>query len=335
MNFAPAASSSALPRDPLKQLVLFHRDFRAFTGGHLKVWDYFNHVASLPAYEPRIAFSPETTWDSTNPWSGSRGYVVEWQPEEADLLFLAGTDWRVVPEAERKYFRKPIINLIQHPRHADPKSELRGFLKNRAVRVCVSEEVAATIKATGEVNGPVFVIPNGIDLTALPEGKSGDKRASDVLICGLKAPELAQEVQAALTDQNRTVRCLVDRISREDYLARMSDAKITVFLPRSVEGFYLPALEGMAVGTIVVCPDCIGNRGFCQDGVNCFRPSYNSAEIAAAARAALGQDKSDRAQMREQASRTVQEHSLQHERRAFLRILARIDELWKAANGSK
>jgi Glycosyl transferases group 1 len=334
MNFA-SANTTPPAHDSTKQLVLFHRDFRAFTGGHLKVWDYFNHVASSPAYEPRIAFSPETSWDSTNPWSGSRGYVVEWQPEKADLLFLAGTDWRVVPEAERKHFRKPIINLIQHPRHAEPKSELRNFLKNRAVRICVSEEVAATIKATGEVNGPVFVIPNGIDLTSVLEGKSWDKRGSDVLICGLKAPELAQEVHATLADQNRTVQCLVDRIPREDYLARMSDAKITVFLPRSVEGFYLPALEGMAVGTIVICPDCIGNRGFCQDGVNCFRPSYNSGKIAAAARAALGQDKSDRAQMREQASITAQEHSLQHERGAFLRILARIDELWKAVNGSK
>jgi hypothetical protein len=330
MNFAPAASRNALARDPLKQLVLFHRDFQAFTGGHLKVWDYFNHVASSPAYEPRIAFSPETSWDSTNPWSGSRGYVVEWQPEKADLLFLAGTDWRVVPEARRKYFRKPIINLIQHPRHADPKSELRGFLKNRAVRICVSEEVAETIKATEEVNGPVFVIPNGIDLTAVLEGKSWDERASDVLICGLKAPELAQEVHAALADQNRTVQCLVDRIPREDYLARMSDAKITVVLPRSIEGFYLPPLEGMALGTVVICPDCIGNRGFCQDGVNCFRPQYKVTEIVSAARNALQQSQREREQMLQNAEATVRKHSLETERESFTRILEQIHQLWIA-----
>jgi hypothetical protein len=324
-----SSDQSSLGRDPSKQLALFHRDFRTFTGGHLKLWDYFNHVASSPAYEPRIAFSPESSWDSTNPWSGSRGYVVEWQPEKADALFLAGTDWRVVPEAEREHFRKPIINLIQHPRHAEPKSELRGFLKNRAVRICVSEDVAEAIKATGEVNGPVFVIPNGIDLAALPEGKSWDERASDVLICGLKAPELAQEVYAALTDQNRTVQCLVDRLPREDYLARVSDAKITVFLPRPVEGFYLPALEGMAVGTIVVCPDCIGNRGFCQDGVNCFRPQYKVTEIVLAAHDALQQSQSARAQMLQNAQVTVGKHSLKTERESFIRILTQIGELWE------
>src|SRR3977135_3980913 len=93
MNSGPSDQSSRV-RDPSKQLVLFHRDFRVFTGGHLKVWDYFNHVASSPTHEPRIAFSPESKWDSTNPWVHSRGYVVDWEPEKADILFLAGIVWK-------------------------------------------------------------------------------------------------------------------------------------------------------------------------------------------------------------------------------------------------
>jgi hypothetical protein len=99
MSSAP--DSIALPGDLSKQLVLFHRDFRAFTGGHLKVWDYFNHVASSPTHEARITFSPESKWDSTNPWFNSRGYVVEWEPAKADMLFLAGTDWRALPDSKK------------------------------------------------------------------------------------------------------------------------------------------------------------------------------------------------------------------------------------------
>jgi len=51
-----------------------------------------------------------------------------------------------------------------------------------------------------------------------------------------------------------------------------------VFLPnqKEGEGFYLPALEGMAVGTLVIFPDCIGNRSFCLSGYNCFRPDYTT-----------------------------------------------------------
>ena len=35
---------------------------------------------------------------------------------------------------------------------------------------------------------------------------------------------------------------------------------MTLFLPNQREGVYIPGLEGMALGTLVVCPDCVGNR---------------------------------------------------------------------------
>jgi Glycosyl transferases group 1 len=308
------------PRDPTKKLVLFHRDFQGFTGGHLKVWDYFNHVAASPAFEPRVAFTKGSKLDSTNPWSARPELFSDWKPETADVLFLAGTDWRALKDAPSK---KPIINFIQHPRHADANSELRGFLKNRAVRICVSEEVAAAIKQTGEVNGAVFVIPNGIDLPTRPQ-TSWNERKIDILVCGLKAPELAREVTKALTAQDRDVECLTDWIPRDEYLKTLSDAKITVFLPRPVEGFYLPALEGMATGTIVVCPDCIGNRSFCLDRANCFRPEHNAKAIAAATDAALSMANEERTRMLERAHATALEHSLARERAEFLSILTRV-----------
>src|SRR4051794_29637786 len=136
------------PRDPAKKLVLFHRDFQRFTGGHLKVWDYFSHVAASPAFEPRIAFTPESKWDATNPWSAVRDRVADWKPNDADVLFLAGPDWQALADDQRSNPGRPIINLIQHQRHADHSSELRGFLKHKAVRICVSEEVAAAIRET-------------------------------------------------------------------------------------------------------------------------------------------------------------------------------------------
>ena len=87
MHFLLNTTTSA----PAKRRVLFYRDFRGFTGGHLKIWDYFNHVASFAGFEPRIAFSAESKWDATNPWSHSQESVVPWAPAESDLLFLAGT----------------------------------------------------------------------------------------------------------------------------------------------------------------------------------------------------------------------------------------------------
>jgi glycosyltransferase involved in cell wall biosynthesis len=314
---------TSAPHDSSKKLVLFHRDFQRFTGGHLKVWHYFNHVAAAPAHEPRIAFSPQSKWDETNPWFQLRDGAVEWQPEKADLLFLAGTDWRALPAK----IDKPVINLIQHQRHAEPKSDLRGYLKNRAVRICVSAEVADAIKATGEVNGPVFTIPNGIDLGEIPPPAPANARKIDILICGLKAPELAKEVSTALAKSNLKTECITEWMPRLEFLARINDAGVTVFLPRPVEGFYLPPLEGMAAGTVVVCPDCEGNRGFCLDGVNCFRPEYDAAEIISAVNAALAQPEAEQTRMRQEATATVHRHSLASERESFHRILDQLDNL--------
>jgi Glycosyl transferases group 1 len=328
MNAAPVAEKTTAARHRHKRLVLFYRDFQAFSGGHLKVWDYFNHVLSSGTHEPRIAFSAQSKWDAANPWLNFRSYVTDWEPHQADVLFLAGTDWRAMPKSNQSNFQKPVINLIQHPRHADPHSELRRFLRNRAVRICVSEEVADTITKTGEVEGPVVVIPNAIDLRFVPPSKPWNERSIDILICGLKENELAREVRAALRTENCTIKCLTEWLPRGDFLDQMSNAKVTIFLPRSLEGFYLPALEGMAAGTIVICPDCFGNRGFCDDTLNCFRPEYAVNQIVAAAHRALQQAEDERMQMLDNARMTARRHSLEQERKRFSEILEQIDQLW-------
>lgn len=329
MTVTSAAGTNSSMRDPSKRLVFFHRDFRAFTGGHLKVWDYFNHVVASTTHEARIAFSAESKWDRTNPWFQCQNYVGNWEPDKADVLFLAGTDWRALPEPERLNFRKPVLNLIQHPRHAEAKSELRWFLRNRAVRICVSGEVADAIKATGETNGPVFTISNAIDLNCLPPTKPWNQRSIDLFICGLKAKDLAGDIQAAFADQNWRMKCLAEWAPREDFLTQISYAKVAVFLPRPSEGFYLPALEGMACETIVVCPDCIGNRGFCEDKINCFRPEYDINAIISATRNALQQTDVERERMLESARATVRNHSLEGERKSFIQILEQADKLWR------
>jgi hypothetical protein len=319
-----------MPRDSNKRLVLFHRDFQRFTGGHLKVWNYFSHVLASNTYEPRIAFTSESKWDATNPWAEARDYVAACTPETADVLFLAGKDWNAFAPAALTKFEKPIVNLIQHPRHADPEDGLHRFLNNRAIRICVSEQVAEAIKATGEVNGPVFVIPNGINLQDIPGPAEDQKRPIEILICGLKAPQLAREIEKRLrSDENIAVTSLLDWVPRDEYLRQLGQAQMAVTLPRPREGFYLPALEAMACGAIVVCPDCIGNRDFCRDNVNCFRPAYDADAILAAIYLALGLPPDEADKMRKQADATVREHSLERERASFLEILERVDDIWR------
>jgi glycosyltransferase involved in cell wall biosynthesis len=94
------------------------------------------------------------------------------------------------------------------------------------------------------------------------------------------------------------------------------------------EGFYLPALEGMAAGTLVVCPDCVGNRSFCINGLNSFVPAYTLANILDDAENALRISPVKIQEMQINAARTVANHGLLEERRAFLELLDNIEWLW-------
>ena len=38
------------------------------------------------------------------------------------------------------------------------------------------------------------------------------------------------------------------------------------------EGFYLPAIEAMAMGHIPIGPACVGNRDYCKNGYNSLIP---------------------------------------------------------------
>ena len=169
----------------------------------------------------------------------------------------------------------PIINLIQHVHHGDPGHPLSGFLRHRAIRICVSEEVRAAIEAVG-VNGPTVVIPNGIDQGDLPAVAAPAERPVDWLVCGLKddrsalARELARRLE--LEGGWGRVEMLTKLLPRAEFLAALARAGAVVLLPRATEGFYLPALEAMALGALVVCPDCVGNRSFCRDGDNALVP---------------------------------------------------------------
>lgn len=313
-----------------KKTVLFYRDFRGFTGGHLKVWHYFNHVQHATGYRPLIAFSADTLWDSTNPWRPMRDEALPaWNPEQADILFLAGMDWTILSETQRCSFPKPVINLIQHVRHADPDQPLYQYLTHRAIRICVSEPVAEALQATRRVNGPLFTIPNGIEPVeqSLPV-RLREARDLDVLIVGIKQPALAATLDSALKTTNLRVRTLTEPVPRPAFLESLRHAEIAVFLPHATEGFYLPALEGMALETLIICPDCIGNRTFCWPGVNCLQPAYRMESLLQAIQQALRLSPQERQALLKAGRQTAQRHSLEKERQSFLEILRQVDRLW-------
>lgn len=310
-------------------LVLFHRKFRRFHGGHLKVWDYFNHALATPGFDVRILFDESTSWDSSNPWTEAREHVISsLDGVQPDLLFIAGRDWQRLEGLGLLDQERPILNLIQHIRHADEWSIQSRYLHRKAIRICVSEEVADALRSAGS-EGPTIVIPNSVDLPIV-QNVQRDERPTDLFIAGPKQPVLARRLHELLDSPDLRIQTMTEHVERNAFLDAMRKARVTVFLPNEEEGFYLPALEGMALGTIVVCPDCVGNRSFCVPGVSAFRPDFTFDAIAAAAQQALGMSKEQEVHLRKGAQRVAFEHAPASERAAFVRLLNQIDQLWAA-----
>ncbi|MFZ4792419.1 MAG: glycosyltransferase [Candidatus Competibacteraceae bacterium] len=311
------------------KILLFHRNFQSFTGGHLKLWHYFNHVQHSPHYQAQIAFTADSLWNDANPWLPIRPHTLTvWNPETADALFLAGMDWAALTEAQRQNPPRPIINLIQGIRHRIPDTPLYPYLAHRAVRICVSEEVAEAVRATRRVNGPLFTIPNGLELTELPTASPWEAREIDLLIVGIKNPALAEELYRHLPTSELRVTLLTEIQPRPRFLDQLAKAKISVLLPLPEEGFYLPPLESFALGTLTICPDCIGNRSFCLPGITCLQPAYTVEALLQAIDQALRLPLPERLVLLDAARRMAGQHPLASERQAFLNLLHQLNAIW-------
>ena len=298
--------------------MMFVRRFRHLTGGHLKVFDYFNHVAACGLFRPTIYFTPDSVLDDSNPWSAAGSPRADIRAPAA-AYFVAGMDWELYDKAGVDLGRHPVVNLVQHVRHAREGDPRNAFLSRPALRICVSREIAEAIRATGRANGEIAIVENGIDL-AFVGGFAATTRANDVFVAGLKNPEVARALAEKLARRGLKVDLADKWIPRRDFLLRMARARVALLLPNKTDGFYLPAVEAMATETAVVVPDCIGNRSFCIDGVTCVMPDY-TVEVLAAAAADLAADPARIAGLVAAGKEEAARHAIDRERREVQALL--------------
>ncbi len=303
----------------IKPSILFHRNYLRFRGGHLKVFDYFNHAKFSDQYHPEIYLTPQSCL--IHPWVGEPRIKDHYNPKSASILFLAGMDWTALsayPDIENSI---PVVNLIQGFRHSTPSTALFRLLRRRAIRICVSDELAMALEATGICNGPIYVIQNGIDLGLLPNSRC--LGSETIFIGGVKQPSLASALAERLRAQGYAVNCQTSHIPRSEFLEQLSRSKIAVLLPLETEGFFLPALEAMAMGIAVICPDCVGNRSFCVDKQTALMPLLDLECLEAAVKL-LFLNPGLAAALCSKGKEMSLRHDIRTERNMFLNILHQI-----------
>ena len=320
--------------------IWFHREYVRLFGGHVKHSHYFGHVARMPGFAPRITFTGEPATESlarerAELWPSGGGVGAQrWDPGSRDVLFLAGTDWRYLSSRGLGGLPNPRINLVQHVRHAHEGTELYGYLSERAIRICVSQEVSDAVSATGRARGPVVTISNGIDISLFEPAADGspagfEARSPAVMLAGYKRPDLARELAARLDAEGIEHRLVTDFLDRGRFLELLEGSRVAVCLPRAEEGFYLPALEAMATGCLVVTLDCVGNRSFCRHERSCLVAGPDPDSLTAAVRRALAMTRAARGRMHREARAIAERHSLEAERARFHAVLGAVDRLWR------
>ena len=265
--------------DIQQPVMLFVRRYLGFTGGHLKMIQYLRHVSRHRMFKPIVYLSPD---------SDVAGFVSElgddlpitFELRTSDAYFLGGDDWDMLDQAGICIDAAPVVNLIQGVHHGEPDDVRYRYLTRPALRICVSQQVHDAIRPRVAAGQEVAVIENGIDLPNLSKLIDPAARRDTILIGALKRPELGMEVARLLQSRGLSTRLLIAKIPRHAFLHELATARMALLLPLPREGFYLPSLEAMALGTPVVTLDCVGGRDISRNRETALVTAPSSRALA-------------------------------------------------------
>lgn len=267
-----------------KKRISFIRFYHGYTGGHQKVKDYITHFLAL-GWSPSLFLSNKAlTNKSLFDDLPKVAYQPEYSVENADIVFLAGTDWNSYLPLQSN--QKQVINLVQHVRHGDPENPLFQFLKQPAIRLCVSEAVKQAIEP--HANGPCQVIKMGHRFEDIPH-----QPIRDVYILANKQPELGLTISEWLESMGVSVLVHANTQEHIDVIKAMSSSRVTVALPHHTEGFYLPGIEAMHYSLMAVIPNCIANKEYFNKYANILMPDYDLRSIKKALLQSLSYSKTN------------------------------------------
>lgn len=313
-------------------------------GGVVKVMDYANHALAagmdVSIWCPRrrdddlplFRIDRFSELDRANPRvSFHCRDRLEIRPD--DLAFVSLPDNFEVAHRSLPRGRSPerIIHIIQNVRHVTPTWRA-GYplrlLTRPAARISTNDIVAASIADHLDPRGLHEVIPLGHDLGYFRRDRQGGlSRPIRVAHTAWKS-DVGDRVQAHLAEDGdtrftfRAIRESVDWAALRD-LYHWAD----VFLcaPNPEEGFYMPGLEAMEAGCLVVTPDVGGNMAYCRPDDNCLLVGFEQVEDYLAALDQLASwDQTRIDQVRAAGHDSTAPFDLDDERRAFGGFLERL-----------
>lgn len=312
-------------------------------GGVVKIFDYVNHARSL-GYEPVVAcpepYKPGLSLFGISRFSGitpEKGIRFT-KPEKVsvgphDLVLLSWpTDYEIVePRLSRWTRHEQVIFVVQNVRWANPQftdGYALRLLSRPMARIATNDIVLEAVRPYLNRTSLTEVIRLGHDSGFFAKQRSGGFGPSIRVGYTTWKSGVGDEVASLMKDvPNVKFRAIREPVGWDELRALYHWADVFLSTPLIEEGFYLPGLEAMAAGAVVISSDAGGNRTYCNFGENCVEAGFEDA------RGYVGALKTLRAEspktidgLRRNGYATVALHTLTHEREGFARFLGRLTD---------
>jgi len=95
-----------------------------------------------------------------------------------------------------------------------------------------------------------------------------------------------------------------------------------------VEEHYIPGVEAMMLDSLVIIPDCVGNRSYSKHMETCYLTSYDVKSITNSIFALHKLDSSTKKQILKNAKKESELFTLENEREVILQALKLTDMMW-------
>ena len=309
-------------------------------GGVVKIFDYVNHTGTL-GLEPVIC-CPEPfkedlplfripRFSGISPEAGFKFVDLEKvSVGPHDLAFVSWpTHYDILePRLSRWTHHEQVICIVQNVRWANPtftNGYAMRLLSRPMARIMTNDVVLEAVRPYLNETSMTEVIDLGHDTAFFArERTAGLAQPIRVAHTAWKS-DVGDRVAARIRGPAFEFRAIRDHVGWEELRELYHWADVFLAAPLVEEGFYLPGLEAMAAGAIVLSPDVGGNRAYCEFGENCLRVDFDDPSSyveVLSSRKKTDPTRIDR--MRKQGYETIARHTLSSEEQHFGAFLERL-----------
>ena len=325
-----------------RKIVILLPTYRA-AGGVVKLMDYAMHARSL-GFEVEVRsprhYDPEHNIFSTGEL---RALVAD-----EGVRFEHGFQYGLGPKdfalfSWPKHYRMASTRLtpIHHPLQTIALTQgtrwgntewLDGYatrvLAMPMARIFVSPQIADAVEPFLDHSNPSMMILEGHDWPYFHKERSGPLGERVNVAYMTWKSDVGIEVEEHFGDSDEfAFRSIRETASWEEIRELYHWSDIFLGCPLPEEGFYLPGLEAMAAGTVLVTPDVGGNRAYAEFGINCVLVDHDHAPSYIDALTALRSGAIDAEALRSNGYRQLEKHTLERERAEFGEFLGQLDEI--------